>query len=124
MENTKFHFREDILVATYKQKLEVDLETAKQLVADRLTFQNRKECPVVIYMNGIKASSKEARIYMGKEGIQGITIGAFVVRNTIEQVILNFFLSIEKPPVPAKAFTSEEDAVSWIREIQKKHSIA
>ena len=114
--------KEGALIVLYKPGIRLDLDMAKQLVANRLDYQKGKNQPVVIHMNGIKATSKEARLYMGKEGVQGITMGAFIVRNSIEQVILNFFLSIERPPIPTKAFTNEEDALVWIKEMHNKTS--
>ena len=119
-----YSISDGILIAVYKEKLVVTIEQAKEMVADRLAFQNGKEYPIVIHMNGIKASTKEARIFMGTDGIKGITIGAFVVRHVIEQVIFNFFFKIEKPNVSTKAFTNEEDAIAWIREVQNKTNAA
>lgn len=107
---------EGIVFGRYPKDLYINLDIAKQLVAERLILQNGKSYPAVIHLNGMRMASKEARAYMAKEGVTGITMGAFVVGSSIERVILNFFLTLEKPPVPAKAFTNEEDAVKWIKE--------
>jgi hypothetical protein len=47
-------------------------------------------------------------------------MGAIIARNIIESTILNFFLKVERPPVPVRAFTNEEDAVKWINDIRTK----
>lgn len=107
-----------IVIANFRQELQVDINLAKQIVSERLAFQNGEKYPVIIYLNKINPS-KEARSFMGNEGIKDITIGAFIVKNAIEKVLINFFLSIEKPPIPAKAFTNEEDAISWINKIRE-----
>lgn len=116
----KYRIEDGILYATYKQNLSVNLEEAKEMVAERLAFQKGVVYPIIIHMNGIKASSKEARIYMSKDGIVGISMGAFIAGNSIEKALLNFFLKIEKPPVPARFFTKEEEAIEWIN-AQRKH---
>ena len=116
----KIEIKNGIIIGIYKSNLSINLEDAKEMVEERLAFQKGIDYPIVIHLNGIKTSSKEARIYMAAEGIKGITIGAFIARNTVERIILNFFLSIEKPPIPAKAFTNQEDAVKWINDIRTK----
>lgn len=112
----KIKLNDGIIFCEYEEKLLLTLDMAKKMLADRLEFQQGVSYPIVIVLNGLKAADKETRKFTATEGIRGITMGAFIVKSTIEKVILNFFLSVEKPPVPAKAFTTEEDAVQWINE--------
>lgn len=116
----KIEIRDGIVIGTYKTNLSITLDDAREMVAERLAFQENRSFPVIVYISNVKASTKEARMYMGNEGLQGITMGAFIVSNTIEKIMLNFFLNIEKPAIPAKAFTREEDAIRWIKETEKK----
>jgi hypothetical protein len=109
-----------ILFCKYEERLLLTLELAKKMLADRLMYQKEINYPVIILLNGLKAADKETRKYTAIEGIKGITMGAFVVKNTIEKIIYNFFFSIEKPVIPTKAFTNEEDAIEWIRETRSK----
>ena len=110
----------DSIFCTYEEKLLLTLDLAQKMLKDRLYFQKEISYPVVITLNGLKAADKETRKFTATEGTKGITMGAFIVKNIIEKVILNFFLSVEKPTVPAKAFTTEEDAVHWINELRSK----
>lgn len=116
----KIKLDDGIIFCEYEEKLLLDLDMAKNMLADRLAFQKGISYPIVIVLNGLKATDKATRKFTATEGIRGITMGAFIVKNAIEKVIVNFFLSVEKPPVPAKAFTTEEDAVSWINEQRNK----
>lgn len=111
-----------ILFCKYEEKLLLTIELAKKMLDARLAYQNGINYPVVILLNGLKAADKETRKYAAVEGIKGITMGAFVVKSTIEKIIYNFFLSIEKPVIPTRAFTHEEDAVNWINETRSKHA--
>lgn len=120
LNNLHIKLEDGILFCKYEAKLLLTLELAKKMLEDRLLFQKGINYPVIIVLNGLKATDKEARKYAATEGIKGITMGAIIVGNTIEKVILNFFLSIEKPLVPTKAFTREEDAIEWINEIRNK----
>lgn len=116
----KIKLEDGIIFCEYEEKLLLNLDMAEKMLADRLDFQKGISYPIVIVLNGLKAADKATRKFTATEGIKGITIGAFIVQNTIEKVILNFFLSVEKPPLPAKAFTTEEDAVRWINELRTK----
>lgn len=114
----KYTIKDGILCGLYKKNLSIDIEIAKEMVTERLALQNGKDYPVIFNVNGFKAPSKEARTYLATEGVKGISIGAIIVKNAAEKIILNFFFTIEKPSVPYKAFTNEEDAILWINEIR------
>lgn len=118
--NLEVKISDGILYCRYKENLNMTLDMARQMLDDRLRFQAGKDYPVVIILNGLKAADKTTRQYAGAEGTKGISMGAFVVKNIIERVIFNFFFSLEKPKIPTKAFTTEEDAVKWINEIRTK----
>jgi hypothetical protein len=107
-----------ILFCKYEEKLLLTLDLAKKMLADRLSYQNGTSYPVIILLNGLKAADKETRKYTAVEGIKGITMGAFIVKNAIERIIYNFFFSIEKPVIPTRAFTNEEDAIAWINTVR------
>jgi hypothetical protein len=107
-----------ILFCKYEEKLLLTLDLAKKMLADRLSYQNGPSYPVIILLNGLQAADKETRKYTAVEGIKGITMGAFIVKNAIERIIYNFFFSIEKPVIPTRAFTNEEDAIAWINTVR------
>lgn len=115
-----YSIENEILYANYKKEIIIDLEGAKEMVAERLAIQNGKKYPIIIHVNGFKSPSKAARIYLATEGIKGLTMGAVIVKNAVEKIILNFFFTIEKPVIPSKSFTCEEDAVAWINEMRNK----
>jgi hypothetical protein len=123
MDYTKLDYLEvkvenGILFCKYEEKLLLTLELAKKMLADRLSYQKGTSYPVIILLNGLKAADKETRKYTAVEGIKGITMGAFIVKNAIERIIYNFFFSIEKPVIPTRAFTNEEDAIAWINTVR------
>lgn len=115
----KYSIEENILYANYEEDIVVDFQEAQDMVKERLAFQKGADYPIVIKLNGLKTSSKKARTFMAKEGIKGISAGAFVVNSSVEKVVFNFFLSIEKPKIPTRAFTESDEAVRWIKEVIK-----
>lgn len=53
-----------------------------------------------------------------KEGLGFTKAEAFVVKNLAQKLTVNFYLTINKPLKPCKAFTTEEDAIKWLREVK------
>lgn len=107
---------ENIVVGTFPKNIKIDLNMAKEMVNERLEFQNGKDYPVLIYANGFKIDTFEAREYMKKEGLKGMKAGAFVVRNSIEKMIATFFIKISPPPIPAKVFIHDQQAIEWLKQ--------
>lgn len=104
-----------ILITEFKKGLVINLDIAQKLVNDRLKMQNGKSMPLLIIANGFKIDSHEARDYMKKEGLQGMTAGCFVVNNYFEKIVVNFFLAVKPPPIPAKMFTNYNEAIEWCK---------
>ncbi|MDD4148544.1 MAG: hypothetical protein PHE33_00795 [Bacteroidales bacterium] len=114
---------DDILHVTYKSDAIITLEAAKQVVKDRLEFVNFVPKCILAEVSNIKNSSKEAREFLSKSdgGLKGIIAGAFVSKQVYSYFILNLFLKIVAPSVPAKFFMEKEKALEWLTEIQRKN---
>jgi hypothetical protein len=115
-EYAKYVIREGIFITKVKTK-EITLEIAKKIVADRKTMTNGKPIPALIYIEGIKRATKEARDYFGsKESIEGVLAGALIMQSVFATNIANFFIKIAPVTIPNKVFTSEEKAIEWLKQ--------
>jgi len=103
-----------ILFFVYKQGISLNLDAAKQLVADRLKVQNGVEYPVLCDMRGIKDSDKPARDYLAKEGSSQVRAVAVLIDSPVTRVMLNFYLSISRPLIPTKMFTDKNQAIEFL----------
>jgi hypothetical protein len=115
-----YEIKNGILFADYKKDATLDLESAIAMVEERIRFQKGAHFPIVNILNGMKMSSKKTRTFLAHEGTEGIDAGAFIVGDNVEQVTIDFFLTIEKPPIPVRTFTTREDAITWIHELSLK----
>jgi hypothetical protein len=115
----------DIVSFKYSPNLEITLSIAVELVKNRLEYTNGKSKFVLVDVNNIKSTTKEAREYMSdvNGGLKGILGGAFVSSNMLTTVIINLFLKINKPSVPARFFTDREDALIWLKRIKLAKTI-
>ena len=59
-----FWIEDRILHVEYKPEIFIDLEAARLIVADRVTFQKGKPYPILCYTEGITSSNKAARDYL------------------------------------------------------------
>jgi len=111
---------EDIVFFKYAPKLEIDIDVAKEIVESRLHYTNGKSVYTLIDFSNVKSVTKEARDYMNSPegGLKGILGGAFLSTSVVSTLFVNLYLKISNPSVPAKFFTSEKDAVWWLRKIK------
>lgn len=109
----------DILFAYFTEGVHLNITNVKKIVTDRLKKQNGKTYPIIIHINGLTLDSKEIRTFMATAGIEGVSHGAFVVKNVYERNLVIFFLSIDNPPIPTAIFSEEESAIKWIEDLRK-----
>ena len=107
-----------ILITGFPDSTRLSLEIAKKLVAQRLSAKLDKPYPIVIHLNGVISESKVVRVFMAKEGIEGISLGAFVVKKKYEEILINMFLTIDAPKIPTRVFCNEADAITWINTLR------
>ncbi len=105
---------DNILVVRYKPG-EIGLMEAKQIVVDRLALFDGKKYPGVAIDDGVTKITKEARDYLSSpEGIESVSAAAVVTNKPIGNMIINFIIRVQKPPIPVRTFTSLEAAKIWL----------
>ncbi len=110
-----FVLEDNLLTATFKKGLRIDLETAKEIVATRLKFTDAKIIPVLILNEGVISMDKAARDYLASEdGTKGVKAAAIVLRSTFGSMLGNFFLKVNTPEMPVKIFYDTTKAIHWL----------
>ena len=116
-----FEIRNNVLFATYKKGLEIDLSMAKEIVTARLKFMQSRKLPVIVFDGGVISMSKEARDFFGSpEGNEGLLAGAIIQNKPVSAAINNFFLFVSKPNIPAKIFTNVDSALKWLSKFNNR----
>lgn len=116
-----FEIKHNVLFATYKKGLEINLKMAKEIVDSRLKFMQGRRLPVIVFDGGVISMSKEARDFFGSaEGNEGLLAGAIIQHSPVAAAINNFFLFVSKPNIPAKIFTNVDAALKWLSKFNHK----
>jgi hypothetical protein len=111
-----YEVKDNILIATFKKGSRINLEIAKKIVQDRLKFTGNKAMVALVFNHGVISMDKEARdFFSSPAGNEGLKAGAIILDSEFTSILGNFFLSVNKPNIPAKMFTNVSQAVKWLQ---------
>jgi hypothetical protein len=107
--------RSGIFVTVPKSGLRLELEGARDTIAQLATIAGGRKRPVLVDMRPMSSMSREARRHLiGEEAQRIFCAVALLVDSPLSRVLGNFFLGLNRPPYPARLFTSERLAVEWL----------
>jgi uncharacterized protein (UPF0261 family) len=115
----KMEIKDGVMHAHYKAGLVLNIEEARFLVSERMKLCEGKEYPFIIYDGGVVSMDRDARVYFSSyEGTKGISMAAFIETSVFSKMLINFFLNLTKPNVKSRAFSSIDEAMTWIERNQ------
>ena len=110
----------DLLTATYKKDVKVNLEMAREIIRERHMFTDYKPVVLLVYNQGVVKMDKKARELLASgDGVKGIIAAAIVVGSPFTSFMANFFVSVNKPIMPVRVFSDEEGAMKWLQKYRK-----
>jgi len=111
---------DDGIVRTKVKPLaEVTLKEAQEnsRVVNSFIAQTKRKYPLLIDSRNIKSITKEARDHFSiRNRDTGINSFAVLIESPLSRIIGNFFMGLNKPSIPAKLFTNEQDALEWLKQ--------
>jgi hypothetical protein len=98
-----------------KKNSVIELKEAKENSRAVNDLFTGKKFPLMIDARNVKSMSREAREFLSTKGRETHT-NAFgiIVSSTVSRVIGNFFMSINKTPIPTRLFNDESSAAKWL----------
>jgi hypothetical protein len=114
------HFLGDdgIVRAILDEGAEETLADAKASVEAVFQVSNGTKRPLLVDLRKVKSQDRGARVYYsGPESLSSSLGIAILMGSPISRMLGNFFLGFSKPKVPLKLFTSEADAIQWLKEL-------
>ena len=111
----------DVVFAEYPANLKVDLETAMEIVRDRLQFTENKQHYLISDTTNVREITVEAKEFLQRPdgGLKNILGAAFIGSNPVAALIANIFIKTPKT-FQARFFTSREAAQAWVEEQKVK----
>lgn len=114
----KFWIDNGILYYVYKPYPIINLDLAKQIVADRLKLQGGIIYPMFCDTRGIINSEQDARDYLATRGSILCTAIAFLVESVYNLEMVNFYIKTSKPCIPAHIFTKRQEALDYLKDFK------
>lgn len=100
-----------------KALAEITLKESQENSKAVNSFYKGKKYPLLIDSRNIKSITKEARDHFSiKNRETSITSFAVLIDSPLSRIIGNFFMGLNKPSIPAKLFTNEKDAITWLKQ--------
>ncbi len=117
-----WHMREDgVIHGAIEVGVAETLEDAKENIAAIAELAGGRRRPVIVNITKAKSVGREARsYYSGPECAQTTTAVALITGSMLGRAIGNFFLGLNKPAMPTRLFTSEEQALVWLRNFGRR----
>ncbi len=102
---------------------EVTLDDIKELDEVTLKIAKGKKIPFLTDIRDSKFSTREAREYGSKKGFTvQRAVTALLVGSSTSRMFGNLYLNFNQPTYPIKLFTSEEEAIEWLKGFIEQNS--
>lgn len=111
----QFWIADGILFFTYKPNTILNINVAQHVVADRIHFQSERSFPVLCDIRGVVNTEKAGRDYLAQSGSILTQAVGLIVHEKVLLTISTFYLEISKPIVPTQIFTTETEALNYLK---------
>lgn len=112
-------FENGIVHIVYKPGCVLNINNIKPIVEDRIKVSNGRISPILIDLRNVVTSDNAARSYLATpEAERYLNAGAMLITNEIQRLLMNLYLRIDKPNLPAKVFTNKEKALEWLEQFK------
>jgi hypothetical protein len=108
-ENNIFHF-------CYHFSFDITLEDAMLEIAFCTAAGGGERVAALVNITNVKSVNREARQYYSSEDAdRAYKAVALIVNSPVSKMLGNFFMGLNKPPMPLKLFNLEEDGIAWLK---------
>lgn len=95
---------------------EVTLADAQETMANYKKINQGKRLPLLIDTKTMKSLSRDARHhYAGEEAAGCASAAAIIIGTPVSKVLGNFYLGLSNPRLPSRLFSSEDEALEWLK---------
>ncbi len=108
-ENNIIHF-------DYRHHVDITLEDAMIEVAFCAEVGGGEKVAALVNITNARSVNQEARQYYSSEDAKRVYKAvALIVNSPVSKMLGNFFLGLNKPPMPLKLFNSAKEGIAWLK---------
>ncbi len=105
-----------IVRAKVKPHVKITLDDAKICIRAISEVCGGKQTPALVDMTDLVEMEREVRLFFaGEETARVETAAALLINSPVARAIGNFFMGFNKPILPVRLFTSEAEALAWLK---------
>lgn len=108
-----------IILQKVKPGMRQDLKDAQQNMELFLRLAGGQKRPLLVDLRESGPTGPGVREYYAQHAVH-LVASAFLIGSSLSQMIGNFFINLNKPVSPSKLFTSEAQAIAWLK-LQQPH---
>jgi hypothetical protein len=114
-------FEDDILLVKMKEGINLDQAEMEQLLKQAVEFTSPNKYFAIIDTTALYDSTPESRSFYAESDYSNYRYAdAFIVNSLPMRLLVNFFITFNKPKIPSKMFNNEESALNWIQSLKKE----
>ena len=114
-------FEDDVLFVKMKEGVNLGQVEMEELLKQAVEFTAPDKYFAVIDTTAPYDSTVEARnFYAESDYCKCRYADAFIVNSLPMRLLVNFFISFNKPKIPSKMFNNEESALIWVNSLKKE----
>ncbi len=101
---------------TFLSQVEVTEDDAREIRDANTKVTMGKKVPLLVDARKVKSVTRRARTFGARdENIEHRSAVAVLVGSPLSRTIGNIFMKINNPPYPTHLFTSEAEAIQWLK---------
>ncbi len=113
--------RGDVVTAEVKENATISVEKMHELLEEAVKMAVFKKYFVIVDARAGFHSDVDVREYYADSDYTKYRYAdAFIVKSLAVRLMVNFYISVNKPSVPTKTFTDPEQATRWINELGQR----
>lgn len=121
-EYVKFWKQEGILYSVFKKPIYTELEETKTIIDLRCAISDNESQYWVMDLKNLRSISNESKKYIDEKGYDLVRACAVITNSFLTKFMIDVFINVKKTKVPVKAFSSEDNAVAWLKEMQNSNN--
>ncbi len=118
--HTELFLRSDNIIQVNATDHLYSVEDIKAIHAAVNTIAGTKKALLLLVASNFTSIDPDARHYLSTPEAGAYSIAeAYVIKSLAQRILLNFLITVQGTPVPAKFFTEQETAVKWLKTFNK-----